>query len=79
MKDIIITNSETGFDENNVFIIYLLRDTVFTYYHFKYFTYFWLLLFIFVLDFILNILLFKFILSNSLFLNIHVMCIYYAF
>lgn len=52
MKDIIITNSETGFEENNVFIIYLLRDTVFTYYHFKYFTYFWLLLFIFVLDFI---------------------------
>lgn len=40
MKDIIITNSETGFEENNVFIIYLLWDTVFIYYHFKYFTYF---------------------------------------
>ena len=39
------------------------------YYHFEYFTYFWLLLFIFVLDFIVLILLFKFILSNSLFLN----------
>ena len=28
MKDIIITNSEIVFEENNVFIIYLFWDTV---------------------------------------------------
>lgn len=28
MKDIIITNSQTVFEENNVFIIYLFWDTL---------------------------------------------------